>query len=75
MTGTGNSRMITAMRRWPEKDVVFTITVNAITKEDVPELNDEFVKSVSETSKTVKEYKKEVKSFFRRMRKLLMNIL
>ena len=43
------------------KDVVFTITVNAITKEDVPELNDEFVKSVSETSKTVKEYKKQVR--------------
>ncbi len=37
------------------KDVVFTITVNAITKEDVPELNDKFVKSVSEKSKTVKE--------------------
>ena len=47
------------MRRWQEKDVVFTITVNAITKEDVPELNDKFVKSVSEKSKTVKEYKKK----------------
>lgn len=43
------------------KDVVFTITVNAITQEDVPELNDEFVKKVSEKSKTVDEYKKEVK--------------
>ena len=48
------------------KDVVFTITVNAITKEDVPELNDEFVKSVSETSKTVKEYKKEVKELLQK---------
>ena len=48
------------------KDVVFTITVNAITKEDVPELNDEFVKSVSETSKTVKEYKKEVKKLLQK---------
>ena len=38
------------------KDVVFTITVNAI----VPELSDEWVKAVSEKSKTVEEYKKEV---------------
>lgn len=43
------------------KDVVFTITVNAITQEDVPKLNDKFVKKVSEKSKTVDEYKKEVK--------------
>lgn len=43
------------------KDVVFTITVNAITEDEVPELDDKFVKSVSEKSKTVKEYKKEVK--------------
>lgn len=43
------------------KAVVFTITVNAITEENVPELNDEFVAKVSETSKTVEEYKKEVK--------------
>lgn len=39
------------------KDVVFTITVNGI----APELDDEFVKSVSETSKTVDEYKNEIK--------------
>lgn len=39
------------------KDVVFTITVNGI----APELDDEFVKSVSESSKTVEEYKEEVK--------------
>ena len=38
------------------KDVVFTITVNAI----VPELSDEWVKAVSEKSKTVEEYKKAV---------------
>ena len=43
------------------KDVVFTITVKSISKEVVPELNDEFVKSVSKKSKTVDEYKKEVK--------------
>ena len=43
------------------KDVVFTITVNSITKEDIPKLDDKFVKSVSKKSKTVDEYKKEVK--------------
>ena len=42
------------------KDVVFTITVNSIVKEKVPELDDDFVKSVSEKSKNVKEYKEEV---------------
>lgn len=43
------------------KDVVFTITVNKITQDEVPELNNKFVKSVSKKSKTVKEYKQEVK--------------
>ncbi len=43
------------------KDVVFTITVNSITESQVPELDDDFVKTVSEKSKTVEEYKKEVK--------------
>ena len=43
------------------KDVVFTITVNSISQSIVPELTDEFVKSVSEKSKNVKEYKAEVK--------------
>ena len=43
------------------KDCTFTITVNAITVEDVPELNDEFVKTVSETAATVDEYKAELK--------------
>lgn len=43
------------------KDVTFTITVKSITEQKLPELNDEFVKSVSEESKTVKEYKKEIK--------------
>ncbi len=42
------------------KDVVFTITVKGISKEQVPELNDDFVKSVSKKSKNVEEYKKEV---------------
>lgn len=43
------------------KDCVFTITVNAITVEEVPELNDEFVKTVSETATTVDEYRAEIK--------------
>ena len=43
------------------KPVVFTITVKSISEQVVPELNDEFVKTVSEKSKNVKEYKKEVK--------------
>ena len=43
------------------KPVVFTITVKEISEQVVPELDDEFVKSVSEESKTVKEYKEEVR--------------
>ena len=43
------------------KDVVFTITVNSISKSTTPELTDEFVKTVSEESSTVEEYKKEIK--------------
>ena len=44
------------------KPVVFTVTIKSITKYNTPELNDEFVKTVSEKSKTVEEYKKELKS-------------
>lgn len=43
------------------KEVVFTITVKGISKEVVPELNDDFVKEKSEKSKTVEEFKEEVK--------------
>lgn len=43
------------------KDVVFTIKVNSISESIPPELTDEFVKSVSEESKTVEEYKTEIK--------------
>lgn len=42
-------------------DVVFTITVNSISVEEVPELTDELVKTLSEDSTTVAEYKEEVK--------------
>lgn len=43
------------------KPATFTITLNSITVFHVPELNDEFVQSVSESSKTVDEYKEEIK--------------
>ncbi len=43
------------------KDVVFTITVNSISETVTPELTDEFVGTVSEKSKTIDEYKNEVK--------------
>ena len=43
------------------QEVVFTVTLKSLTKTELPELNDEFVKSVSEESKTVEEYKKEVR--------------
>lgn len=40
---------------------VFTMTIKGIATESVPELNDDFVKKVSNKSKTVEEFKKEVK--------------
>lgn len=43
------------------KPVVFTITVKSISVQNVPELTKDFVKKVSDKSKTVKEYKEEVK--------------
>lgn len=44
------------------KPVTFTITVNYINGETtLPELTDEFVQTVSDTSKTVKEYREEIK--------------
>lgn len=43
------------------KAAVFTITVKSISKSNVPELNDDFVAKVSKESKTVEDYKKEVK--------------
>ena len=43
------------------KDVTFTITVNSITEQVIPELTDEIVAQLSEESKNVKEYKEEVK--------------
>ncbi len=43
------------------KDVVFEITVNKISQEEIPELTDDLVAELSEESKTVEEYKEEVK--------------
>lgn len=44
------------------KDVTFTITVNSISTQKIPELTDEFVQKVSTTATTVEEYKEEVKA-------------
>lgn len=43
------------------KDVVFTVTLKTVFISNVPELNDEFVQSVSEDSSTVEEYREEVR--------------
>lgn len=45
------------------KPVTFTITVNSVMR--MPELTDDFVKTVSEESKTVEDYKKEVKKILK----------
>lgn len=42
-------------------EVIFTITITSIKEKEFKEINDEFVKAVSEESETVEEYKKEVK--------------
>ncbi len=44
------------------KDAVFHIVLHGIKVKEVPALDDEFVKDVSEKSSTVEEYKKEVKA-------------
>lgn len=43
------------------KPVVFTVTLNGLSKQIIPELTDELVKKYSETAETVEEYKKELK--------------
>ena len=44
------------------KEAVFTITLNKVSKPNVPKLTDKYVKeTLSKTSKTVAEYKKEVR--------------
>lgn len=44
------------------KEAVFHIVLHAIKVKEIPALDDEFVKDVSEKSATVEEYKKEVKA-------------
>lgn len=46
-------------------DVVFTIKITSITNGELPKLDDKFVKNVSKESKTVAEYKKEVKKILK----------
>lgn len=46
--------------------VVFTIKITAIKEGKLPKLDDEFVQKVSKESKTVKEYKKEVKKILQK---------
>ena len=43
------------------KDVVFTVTVNKISEDSVPEITDEFIKGISESCETVDEYKENVR--------------
>ena len=43
------------------KPVVFKVKLNSLREKDVPALDDEFVKDVSETANTVEEYKKEIR--------------
>ena len=43
------------------KDVVFSITVNKVEEEHLPELDDAFVQTVSQESKTMEEYREEVR--------------
>ncbi len=44
------------------KPVVFKVKVNSIRAKEVPALDDEFVKDVSETANTVEEYKAEIRA-------------
>lgn len=48
---------------------VFQIHINTVTEQTLPELNDEFVQNVSETSKTVEEYREEVKKSLKKANK------
>ena len=43
------------------KPAMFKVKIHEVKCKELPELNDEFVQEVSEKSKTVKEYKKEIK--------------
>lgn len=51
------------------KTITFEITLNKVFDLIIPELNDEFVKSVSTVSTTVEEYKEEIKNILIEERK------
>ena len=48
------------------KPVVFKVKVNSIREKEVPALDDDFVKEVSETANTVDEYKAEIREKLRK---------
>ena len=48
-----------------DKDAVFVVTLHEIFAKNVPAIDDEFVKDVSESANTVDEYKKEIKANLR----------
>lgn len=48
------------------KDAVFNVTIKSINKKTVPTLDDAYVQTKSETSKTVAEYKEEIKNKLRK---------
>ncbi len=53
------------------KDAVFTITINSINKKVEPVMDDAFVQKISTESKTVAEYKQEVKKFLQNQKETL----
>ena len=53
------------------KDAVFHVKLHAITREELPELDDDFVKEASETANTVEEYKAEIRE---KLEKVMMGI-
>lgn len=48
------------------KDAVFNVTIKSINKKTAPTLDDAYVQTKSETSKTVAEYKEEIKNKLRK---------
>jgi len=55
--------------------VVYTIIIKSINKKVVPTLNDEYVRSKSTTSKTVAEYKEEVRREIQENNEVILNML
>ncbi|HPY63961.1 MAG TPA: trigger factor [Bacillota bacterium] len=43
------------------EDVVFSVTIHEALEREIPELNDDFVRDVSEKSDTVEEYREEIR--------------